>query len=173
MLNSQRVQDRSKGKWGNPHNPYQFDIMWGFSSCVGSCWQHHGNHSIDWPMSLTVHSAGLVMWDIGFLLASLAPSWCVLAVVSRVPGRHVCLPFIWFWMTLKGSMWSEAETTVTKHSEALKWGQCYQVPTPLLNMSWNSYLWFNLLILYHSSIKKVSLHTNLKSKSIALFEVTD
>lgn len=38
-------QDRSNGKSGNPHNPYQPGIMWGLPSCVGACWQHHSNHS--------------------------------------------------------------------------------------------------------------------------------
>lgn len=76
--------------------------------------------AIDWLMSPAVHSAGLVMWDIGFLLATLAPSQWALAVVSQVPGRHVRLPSIWFWMTLKDRRWREAGMTVTKHLKSLK-----------------------------------------------------
>ena len=85
--------------------------MWGLPSCVGSTM---ATTVIDWLMPPAVHSAGLVMWDIGFLLAALAPSWCALAVVLQVVSRHVRFPSIWFWMTLKGRIWREAGTTVTK-----------------------------------------------------------
>lgn len=172
MLNSQRVQDRSRGKWGNPHNPYHFDIMWGFSSCAGLCWQHHGNHSIDWPMSPTVHSSGLVMWDIGFLLASLAPSWCVLAVVSRVPGRRV------LHLVLDDFEGQHVERDRDDCDKTLRGSET----GPVLS-SPNSFIKhvMKLLIFVIEVIdsvpflykKKVSLHSNLKSKSLALFDVTD
>lgn len=82
--------------------------------------------AIDWLMSPAVHSAGLVMWDIGFLLAAPALSSCALAVVSQVPSRHVRLPSIWFWMTLKDTRWRGAGVTVTKFSRSLKWCRYYE-----------------------------------------------
>lgn len=63
---------RSKGKWGNPHKPYQPGILWGLLSRVGTCWQHHGNHS----------------------------NW--LAHVSRCAQRRSCYVGYWFFTCYPG-----------------------------------------------------------------------
>lgn len=112
------------------------------------------------------------MWDIGFLLASLAPSWCVLAVVSRVPGRHV------LHLVLDDFEGQHVERDRDDCDKTLRGSET----GPVLS-SPNSFIKhvMKLLIFVIEVIdsvpflykKKVSLHSNLKSKSLALFDVTD
>ncbi len=129
-------QDRSKDKWGNPHKPFQRGIMWGLPSCIGTCWQHHGNQS-NWLANAS-RCAQCRSCYVGYWFFTCCSGPFTVCISCGFSGTQpsCMLTFHLVLEVFEGREMERGRMTVTKCSRSLKW--CWSSESlEVLNWRWD------------------------------------